>query len=102
MSKLSTDPRLPQNDDMRALKQRLYELQRDTAGQVNGLAEGAIRACTNASSAPPATGNYTPGDFVRNNAPQELGAVGSKYVVTGWLCTAAPTTFVQQRCLTGN
>jgi hypothetical protein len=96
MSKLSTDARLPQSDDVRALKQRLYELQRDTAGQVNALSEGAIRACSNAAEAPPATGIYTAGDFVRNSAPQELGTAGSKYVVEGWTCLAAPTTFVQK------
>jgi hypothetical protein len=100
--KLSTDARLPQADSMRALKQRIGELQRDTAFLVNALAEGAIRGCANATDAPPATGSYTPGDFVRNSAPVELGAAGSRYVVEGWLCTAAPTTFVQKRFLTGN
>jgi hypothetical protein len=102
MSRLSNDARLPQSDDQRALKQRLYELQRDTANQVNALSEGAIRACTNATAAAPATGSYTPGDFVRNCAPQELGTVGSKYVVEGWLCIAAPATFVDKRFFTGN
>lgn len=99
---LSNDARLPQSDDMRGLKQRLVELIRDIVNQVNFLAEGRISGCTNAATAQPATGTYTPGDFVRNSAPQELGTAGSKYVVEGWLCTAAPTTFVQKRFLTGN
>lgn len=100
--RLNNDARLPRGDDVRGLKQRLYELVRDLVNQINFLSEGSIRACTNAMAAPPATGNYTPGDFVRNSAPQELGAAGSKYVIEGWLCTAAPTTFVQKRFLTGN
>lgn len=100
--RLSNDARLPQDDSMRGLKQRLVEIVRDVVNQLNHLAEGRIAGCTNAATSAPATGSYTPGDFVRNSAPQELGAAGSKYVVTGWLCTAAPATFVQQRCLTGN
>jgi hypothetical protein len=102
MSRLSNDARLPQGDDMRGLKQRLYELVRDIANQVNGLSEGRISACTNAAPAMPVTGVYAPGDFVRNSAPAELGTAGSKFVVEGWLCTAAPTTFVQKRFFTGN
>jgi len=100
--RLSNDARLPQDDTMPGLKRRLVEIVRDIVNQVNFLSEGSIRASTSAMAAPPATGSYTTGDFVRNSAPQELGAAGSKYVVTGWLCVAAPTTFVQQRCLTGN
>lgn len=102
MSKLSTDARLPRSDDVHALKQRVAELQRDTAIQVNAMAEGAISGCTNAAPLPPATGSYARGDFVRNSAPVELGAAGSKYVVEGWLCITAPATFVQKRFLTGN
>jgi hypothetical protein len=102
MSRLSNDARLPQSDDMRGLKQRLYELVRDIVNQVNGLSEGRITACTNAAPAAPVTGVFAPGDFVRNSAPTELGTAGSKYVVEGWLCTAAPITFVQKRFLTGN
>lgn len=102
MSRIATDPRLPQNGDMKALVQRLYELFRDIGTQVNGASEGSIRAATNAAAAAPVTGAYTPGDFVRNSAPVELGAAGSKYVVFGWVCLAAPLTFVQQRFLTGN
>lgn len=102
MSRLSTDARLPQADDVRSLKRRIYELWRELVGQVNGMSEGAIRACTNAASAPPATGDYTPGDFVRNSAPAELGPPGARYVVEGWLCLAAPATFVEKRFFTGN
>jgi hypothetical protein len=102
MSRLTNDARLPPNGDMQALVKRLYELNRDMANQVNALSEGSIRASTNAATAAPNTGIYTPGDFVRNSAPAELGDSGSKYVVEGWLCTAAPLTFIQKRFFTGN
>lgn len=100
--RLSNDARLPAADDVRSLKTRLYALVRDIVNLLNGVAEGQISACTNAATKPPATGTYTPGDFVRNSAPQELGAAGSKYVIDGWVCVAAPLTFVQKRFLTGN
>jgi hypothetical protein len=102
MSRLSNDARLPNGNDLQGWRQRLYELVRDIVNQVNGLSEGRISACTNAAPAMPVTGVYAPGDFVRNTAPAEAGPVGSKYVVEGWLCTAAPTNFVQKRFLTGN
>lgn len=52
----------------------------------------------------PTTNTWQLGDFVRNSAPAELGAVASKYIVFGWICTAAgtPGTWLQCRFLTGN
>jgi hypothetical protein len=100
MSRLSNDARLPRDDDMRGLKQRIYELVRDIANQVNALTEGNISACTNAMPAAPTTGVFTPGDFVKNSNPVEMGTVGSKYVIEGW--TYLATGFVQKRFLTGN
>ena len=102
MNRLNTDARLPQDGNVSALLRRLAELQRENATLVNALAEGRIVGSVNAAPAAPTTGSYTPGDFVRNSAPAELGAAGSKYVVEGWLCTAAPATFVPKRFLTGN
>lgn len=102
MSRLSTDARLPQNGSMPVLIPRLYELFRSIATQVNALSEGSIAAATNAAPAAPETGAYSPGDFVRNSAPAELGAPGSRYVIEGWLCLSAPATFVEKRFLTGN
>ena len=100
--RLNTDARLPQNEDPKALKQRLYEINRDVATQVNAISEGAISGASNAAASIPTTGVYAKGDFVRNAAPAELGSVSSKYIVFGWICTAAPLTFVQMRFLTGN
>lgn len=100
--RLSNDARLPQGGDIPSWRTRLYELVRDIVNQLNAVSEARISACTNAATAPPATGTYTPGDFVRNSAPTELGPAGARYVVDGWLCIAAPLTFVQKRFLTGN
>lgn len=56
----------------------------------------------------PTTGRYITGDIVFNSAPSELGAGGSKYVVTGWkrLTTGTAhvlnTDWVEMRTLTGN
>lgn len=100
--RISTDARMPQNGDMRALVTRLSEIHRDVATQINAVSEGALRGATNASPTMPAVGPYALGDFVRNSAPVELGTAGSRYVIFGWLCLEAPATFVQQRFLTGN
>ena len=102
--KVSLDPRLPQNDSLPELKRRLTEHFRTIGAQVNALSEGAVQASYNAQAAEPATGTYARGDFVRNLTPSELGAAGSKYVITGFLCIVAgsPGTFVQCRSLTGN
>lgn len=100
--KLNTDARLPQTDSLPDLKRRLFELHRDTATQVNAVAEGRMASATNAATAAPTSGVYAVGDFVRNAAPIELGTAGAKYVVDGFVCVAAPLTFVQKRFLTGN
>lgn len=100
--RLNTDARLPQTEDPRGLKQRLYELNRDIATQVNAVSEGYLQGATNAATAAPTTGSYVKGDYVRNSNPSELGTAGNKYVVFGWICVAAPLTFVQMRFLTGN
>jgi hypothetical protein len=102
MSRLNTDPRLPQSDDIKLLKTRLYEINRDIAQQVNDASEGRLSAATNKATAAPTTGVYAVGDVVRNSAPAELGGAGSKYVIYGFMCITAPLTFVQMRFLTGN
>ena len=83
-------------------QKRLTDVLTQTAAQVNALAEGQMLAATNAQIAVPTSGVYSVGDFVRNHTPAELGVAASKYVITGWLCTAAPLTFVSCRVLTGN
>lgn len=99
--KLALDPRVVtfQGD---LDKKRVTDLFAQAASQVNSLSEGRIDATTNAQTAVPTTGTYKVGDYVKNNAPAELGAAASKYVILGWVCLASPTTFVQCRALTGN
>lgn len=77
---------------------------REVAAQVNALSEGSIAAAYAARTAAPTTGTYAQGDQVRNSAPAEAGSGGSKYVVTGWICTVAgtPGTWLACRSLTGN
>jgi hypothetical protein len=74
------------------------------ARKINGLASGAVSARDGALTAAPTTGTWAQGDEVRNAAPVELGAAGSKYVLTGWICTAggSPGTWREMRVLTGN
>lgn len=73
------------------------------ATQINLLTEGRIEAIHNAATAAPTSGTHMQGDFVRNSAPSEMGAAGSKYVIEGWACVASgtPGTWVQKRFLTG-
>lgn len=82
----------------------LLSLLRDMAAQLNGISEGALYASHNAMTAAPTTGNWAQGDTIRNSAPVEAGTAGSKYIVTGWICTASgtPGTWADLRSLTGN
>lgn len=100
--KLNSDARLPQGDSVLALKQRISELQRETAALVNAISAGQMSGTCNAATAAPTAGAYALGDFVRNSAPAELGVAGSQYVIAGWTCLVAPLTFVESRFLTGN
>jgi parallel beta-helix repeat protein len=62
------------------------------------------KKATHAGTAAPASGTWAVGDTVRNTAPAEAGSTPNKYVVTGWVCTAAgtPGTWLDMRSLTGN
>lgn len=104
---LPTDPRLgdtsSQNEFIRSLVFKLTTLFRDTAIQVNRLSDGNVTA-TYALTSPPTTGKHLQGDFVRNSAPTELGTLGNKYVITGWICVTSGLTggtWKECRSLTG-
>lgn len=101
--RLQDDPYL-RASDLPSLVRQLDMLHRQTAAQVNGLSEGRIAASYQAATAAPTTGTWAVGDFVKNSAPAEAGAVGVKYIIHGWQCTVAgtPGTWVQCRFLTGN
>lgn len=104
--RLDPFPRFPADQNL--WERKLTDLFRVAAQQVNDLTEGRISAVTNAASSVPTTGTWRQGDFVRNSAPSEAGAAGSKYVVTGWLRLTSGSTnvlntdWVATRSLTGN
>lgn len=106
--KLPTSLNLPVTDNsISALQQVMNKLTRmwaDMAIQVNATSEGQIQGAYNALTSPPTTNSYKQGDFIRNSAPIELGTAGSKYVITGWICSVSgtPGTWLQCRSLTGN
>lgn len=95
--KLNTTPRV--NGDPAMMREL-----REHATQVNLMAEGRLSGTYNATTAAPTTGTWARGDFVRNSEPSEAGAGGSKYIVTGWICTVGgtPGTWLPARVLTGN
>lgn len=98
--KLNLATKLPE----KYIRGLLAAIFRDIETQVNRFTEGRIEAVHNAYTAAPTTGNHTVGDFLRNSAPAEAGAASSKYVITGWVCTASgtPGTWLECRSLTGN
>lgn len=102
MSKIDSEPRLP--PELPRLIQKLTDMLRGIAVQVNGLSEGKQVASYAAMTAAPSTGTWGAGDFVLNSAISELGLIGSKYIIHGWRCTAGgtPGTWVECRFLTGN
>lgn len=71
---------------------------------INLMTDGRLAGTNNATTAAPTGGTHAQGDYVKNSAPSELGSVGSKYVIKGWICVSGgtPGTFVQDRALTGN
>lgn len=99
---LQDNPYIP--TEWKEAHRQLDRLYRDTAQQLNQLSEGRVQAVTNAATGAPTTGTFSLGDTVRNSSPSELGAPGSKYVITQWICTVAgtPGTWLQCRSLTGN
>jgi len=71
---------------------------------INLMTDGKLTGTNNAMPAAPTGEMYAQGDFVRNSLPTEIGAIGSKYVVLGFMCVlgGTPGTFLQCRALTGN
>lgn len=98
MAKLQPNPNVPN------AQPELLRLLRDISKQVNAITEGQGHAFHGAMTAAPTTGSWAAGDEVKNSAPAEAGAAGSKYVTVGWICTVSgtPGTWLSQRVLTGN
>lgn len=73
-------------------------------GYFTAAHEFALLTCSDFGSVAPTTGTWVQGDRVTMVYPVEAGSAGSKYVVTGWVCTVGgtPGTWLAQRMLTGN
>ena len=107
MPRLLESPLLPKNiasKEMLELQQALIPLLRATAYKVNALAAGRWAAVDEAALAAPTSGPWMQGDEVRNGSRTELGALGSRFVLMGWVCVASgtPGTWREMRVLTGN
>ena len=103
------NPRLPipPNDTyQKDLHRDLIAALRDLGTRLDLLAAGALSGARITATTIPTTGRFAAGDFIRKSNPVEAGAVASKYVVTGWVCTtggpAGTFIFRESRTLTGN
>ena len=96
--------KLPANPTLANVSPDLLRLLGKITQQLNSLTEGNAAAVHNSATAAPVSGSWAVGDVVKNSAPAEAGAGGSKYVVTHWICTVAgtPGTWLACRSLTGN
>jgi len=102
VSRVNISNRVPRQYD----PQTFADILRDLEKQINAVSEGKRHGTYNAHTAAP-TGtaqSYEWGDFVKNSKPAEAGTAGSKYVIVGWLNSAAgsPGTWLECRFLTGN
>lgn len=95
MSKLQSNPRLPIDDKISSLKTRIYELFRGIA-----IAHNDSYMWETSGTAAPSSGTWAQGDKCMNTAPSELGLVGTKYVVIGWVYSGS--AWLEMRNLTGN
>lgn len=89
--------------DLPALVRTLAQIFPRFAVQLNSVSEGRIAGSHNAAAAPPATGLYQAGDYVRNSAPVVQGAAGGQYVLKGWICVQSgePGIWAEDRGVTG-
>lgn len=99
--KISQDIRIPEVNNPNFLISLVKNFS-EIIKQLNNLTEGRLSAKHNAVNSVPTTGEFSVGDFVPKIDIIEQGVIGSKYIITGWVCVASPNTFVQNRILTGN
>lgn len=93
-------------DDFYISSEGAFAFQVTTPGKVGGGSTTLLRFDhrVHPGTAAPTSNSWDQGDRILNTAPSELGSGGSKYVVTGWICTVAgtPGTWLEMRTLTGN
>ena len=82
----------------------LIRLFRELARKIDLNSYGYMAGREGRGTAAPTTGTWALGDYVWNSNPSELGSVGSKYWIRGWVCLVAgePGTWEEDRGLTGN
>ena len=97
------EPYLPPNTDV-MLARALVPLLRSIAIKLHQLGDGLLQGRDDVRTAAPTSGTWARGDQITNSQPAELGAAGSRYVITGWICVTGgtPGTWLQMRTLTGN
>lgn len=90
-------------DDLTSIKRALLQILPMFARQVNATSEGRVAGAYNAMAAPPTTGLYMQGDFIRNSATTVLGGSGAQYIVMGWMCVESgePGAWFECRVGTG-
>lgn len=67
---------------------------------INLLSEGRISAHYNSLTSTPTVTDYANGDKIYNSNIIELGSVGNKYVLIGWIFNG--TAWLEMRTPTGN
>lgn len=91
-----------------ALKRALTDSLNSIATKLNQVAGGELAGFDRVSVAPPTTGTWIQGDYIKKAAPVETGAATAKYVITGWIRITSGsgntlnTDWVEARVLTGN
>lgn len=101
-------PSSPQTAYDNALRFTLAKLLREISQKVNQLAFGVAAGFDGAATAPPTTGAWAIGDYVRKSNPVEAGAATAKYVILGWVritngtANVLNTDWLECRALTGN
>lgn len=95
-----TQPRLPPGALSASEINTLTDHLRAHALAINELAQSNA---SGTATAVPTTGTHVAGEYIGNESRTELGVVGAKYVLMGWLCTVGgtPGTWVEDRSLTG-
>lgn len=99
MSKLNSRQRITNEYNREAVSDAFGKIDE----QLNALSEGRMAANYQARGTVPSTGSFALGDKVWNSNPAELGTVGNKYIVLGWVCVSpgTPGTLKEMRVLTG-
>jgi hypothetical protein len=95
-------PVFPAGENVRLVVEQLYKFAREVATHINNTSEGRSSGRSSRATVP-VGGTAFKGDIVYNETPTELGSVGAKYILLGWICVVSgtPPTWKEMRVLTG-